>query len=102
MKNYPYAVYNEDNTIVGHLLKDASQDEALLKAKDGDLYNIPYHHLKQQEDHWILTRPLLEFSKAPPKEESQEHIDDMSKDSFPASDPPDYTLGGQDETPQDR
>ncbi|WP_139313596.1 hypothetical protein [Salinicola sp. MH3R3-1] len=57
----------------------------------GTTYRIPANRITRQETHWILTDPIDDFPKIPSEQEIQDRVDDMSEDSFPASDPPSFT-----------
>ncbi len=89
------AVYDGEKRLVGKVLRDENLQSVFLEAENGETYSVPNQYLIRQDEHWILTEPLSKFSKVEPPShrEEQQRVDEMSADSFPASDPPDYTLG---------
>ncbi|MGE6608572.1 hypothetical protein ACQKE4_18990 [Halomonas sp. NPDC076908] len=93
MKQELYDVYDEKQQLIGHFVRDKYLQRVALEASDGNTYSIPNEYLSQKEDHWVLTQPLSEFAKLSTYNKQEEHVDEMSEESFPASDPPDFTLG---------
>lgn len=87
------AVYDEKHQLIGHFVEDKYVQRVSFEAIDGNTYSIPNQDLSQQEGHWILVKPLSDFVKLSTHYKEQEHVDEMSDESFPASDPPDFTLG---------
>lgn len=92
------AVYDDEKRLVGKILKDENLKRVLLETDGGETYSVPNQYLIRQDDYWVLTKPLNKCARVPshreePHLEEQKRVDDMSADSFPASDPPDYTLG---------
>lgn len=90
MKN---PVYDNKQQLIGHFVKDKYLEQVALEASDGNTYSIPNQELTYQDDRWVLNKSLSEFVKLSTYRKQQEHIDEMSDESFPASDPPDFTLG---------
>lgn len=86
-------VYDDKQQLIGHFTKDKYLERGALEASDGNTYSIPTQELRRQDDHWVLSKPLSEFVKLSTHLKQQEHVDEMSDESFPASDPPDFTLG---------
>tara|TARA_R110001583_G_scaffold184521_1_gene343873 strand:- start:118 stop:408 length:291 start_codon:yes stop_codon:yes gene_type:complete len=87
------SVYDDKQQLIGHFVKDKYLERVALEASDGNTYSIPTQELTRQDDHWILAKPLSEYIKLSTYRKQQEHVDEMSDESFPASDPPDFTLG---------
>lgn len=93
MKDSTYDVYDTKQQLIGRFVKDKYLQRVALEATDGNTYSVPIHDLRRQDDHWVLTSPLSEFVKLSAYLKQQKRVDEMSDESFPASDPPDFTLG---------
>jgi hypothetical protein len=93
MKN---PVYDDKQKLIGHFIKDKYLNRVALEASDGNTYSVPTEELANQNNHWILAKSLSEFVKLSTYNKQQAHVDEMSDESFPASDPPDFTLGKND------
>ncbi|AJY49472.1 hypothetical protein [Halomonas sp. KO116] len=93
MKN---PVYDDKQQLIGHFIKDKYLKRVALEASDGNTYSVSNQELTRQDEHWVLAKPLSEFVKLNAFRKQQEHVDEMSDESFPASDPPDFTLGKND------
>lgn len=86
-------IYDNHKKLIGHFSKDSHVKRVALESIDGNTYSVPYKELTLKDDHWVLAKPLTAFIKLTTDREQQEHVDEMSDESFPASDPPDFTLG---------
>lgn len=93
MKDTTYDVYDDKQQLIGSFVKDKYLERVALEATDGNTYSVPTQDLRRQDDHWVLNKPLSKFVKLSTYLKQQEHVDEMSDESFPASDPPDFTLG---------
>ncbi|MDQ7735767.1 hypothetical protein QT231_24000 [Halomonas sp. SpR1] len=86
-------VYDEHQKLIGHFSKDKYLKRVALEAIDGNTYSVPEQELTLKNNRWVVAKPLSAFVKLSAYLKQQEHVDEMSDESFPASDPPDFTLG---------
>ncbi|MFB9866034.1 hypothetical protein [Vreelandella sulfidaeris] len=96
MKPIAYDVYDEKQQLIGSFIKDKYLQRVALDAIDGNTYSVPCDDLSCQDGQWFLAKPLSDFVKLSTHLKQQEHVDELSDESFPASDPPDFTLGKKD------
>lgn len=86
-------IYDEEQNLIGHFTQDKHLKRVALEATDGNTYSVPDQEITLKNTHWVLAKPLSAFLKLSTYRKQQEHVDEMSDESFPASDPPDFTLG---------
>lgn len=86
-------VYDNNQNLIGYFIQDKHLKRVALEAIDGNTYSVPNQELTIKNNHWVLDNPLSAFIKLSTYRKQQEHVDEMSDESFPASDPPDFTLG---------
>lgn len=91
MENEHSAVYDGENRLVGNVTKENGTQNVLMETEEGTTYRIPMEKLTRHDTHWVLNDPVEHFPSVPSEQEMQARVDDMSADSFPASDPPSFT-----------
>ncbi|WP_128689829.1 hypothetical protein [Chromohalobacter israelensis] len=92
MPEEPVLVYDQNEENIGNITQ-MGPDHFHIATLDGEQYRVPSHFFTHTGEHWLLIKPVKECSDYRIGDNAQTHVDELSEDSFPASDPPDYTLG---------
>ncbi|WP_110693673.1 hypothetical protein [Salinicola halophyticus] len=91
MENDKNAVLDGNQRWIGRVSKENGAQNVLVETEAGATYRIPADRIIREETHWVLTQSIDDFPKIPSEQEIQDRVDEMSEDSFPASDPPSFT-----------
>lgn len=92
---YDAPVFADTGKHIGKVFDESTDEIGILTTSDSRFW-VPKHALKFSGDRWVLEGDYTELPADEPAARRREReLDEASEESFPASDPPDFTLGDE-------
>lgn len=90
------AVFDDDGNQVGKVADTDNTDKVGIITETGSRFWVPKHVLTQQNQRWVLEPGYTQLSSSETETQQEEReLDEASAESFPASDPPAFTMGDE-------
>lgn len=90
------AVFDDDGNQVGKVADTDSADKVGIITETGSRFWVPRQMLTQQNQRWMLEPGYTQHSSSETETQQEEReLDEASEESFPASDPPAFTMGDE-------
>ncbi|MGO2262001.1 hypothetical protein [Halomonas sp.] len=89
-------VYTQDGSALGTVSDDSAETKVEILKAGGSRIWVERHDLKECDGQWILAENYTVYSAENVNGDWTEGgVDDTVDDTFPASDPPSFTLGDE-------
>ncbi|WP_447556272.1 hypothetical protein [Vreelandella sp. EE22] len=89
-------IYTQDGDVFGTVSDASAETKVEVLKSDESRVWIERHHLRQQQDRWVLKENYSVYS-ADELHMTESEVDETVEDTFPASDPPSFTPEDKDE-----
>ncbi|RUR36472.1 hypothetical protein [Vreelandella populi] len=89
-------IYTQDGSTLGTVSDASAETKVELKKADGSCIWLERHDLKEVDGQWQIADNYTVYSADQMNGgKTESDIDEMVDDTFPASDPPSFTLGDE-------